>query len=227
MGLELISFVGVDAHTDLNELDTELPYQQQLELGVLFSKRRMSGRYLPIEDCHMFLNRKTVFQKSLHLCGSEAINDFIEYQPEMLDLVRKADRIQLNFSMKSVEPEKLKERLTNALAEHHHIILQLNKSKKDFVEDFLKSKPNRDRLSILHDGSGGFGRVIQSPESPLENYFTGYAGGIKPDNVASIVEMIDKENPNDLPYYIDMESGIRTDGLFDLDKCIQVIKRVL
>lgn len=64
--------------------------------------------------------------------------------------------------------------------------------------------------------------MLANPSPPIPYHFTGYAGGIGPDTVAGIVEAIEKVNPGLAPYYIDMESGIRTNDLFDIDKCLEV-----
>ena len=92
------------------------------------------------------------------------------------------------------------------------------------MDVFLKktSKP----INLLYDGSGGFGREIEQVHTPDDNHFTGYAGGIKPENVVKIVNFIENSNPKDKKYYIDMESGIRTDNIFSVEKCCQVIQNL-
>jgi len=50
----------------------------------------------------------------------------------------------------------------------------------------------------------------------------GYSGGIGPENVASVIERIAADGP----YWIDMESKVRTDDWFDLSLCREVCEIV-
>jgi phosphoribosylanthranilate isomerase len=50
----------------------------------------------------------------------------------------------------------------------------------------------------------------------------GYAGGIGPDNVVDIIKRINAAGP----YWIDMESKIRTDNWLDLKLCRAVCEAV-
>ena len=68
-------------------------------------------------------------------------------------------------------------------------------------------------VSQLYDVSAGRGLVPESfPKHP--GYMVGFAGGINPDNVEEYLKNI---NCN-ADYWIDMESGVRTDNKLDLDK---------
>ena len=50
----------------------------------------------------------------------------------------------------------------------------------------------------------------------------GFAGGIGPDNVLDVIRDI---GPRD-PYWIDMESGVRTDDKLDLAKVRRVLEQI-
>ena len=74
----------------------------------------------------------------------------------------------------------------------------------------------------LFDTSGGKGlHPIAFPEYP--GHFCGYAGGIGPRNVLHTLDAINAPSDN---YWIDMESGVRSDGWFDLEKVKQVCEWV-
>jgi hypothetical protein len=76
------------------------------------------------------------------------------------------------------------------------------------------------RLSALVDCSGGTGLEIKSfPKTP--GLHLGYAGGISPDNVDGILSILKDYTE---PYWIDMESGVRTDDKFDLCKVRKVLE---
>jgi phosphoribosylanthranilate isomerase len=99
-----------------------------------------------------------------------------------------------------------------------------NKTKEKFMNVFM-GKASR-AFSLLHDSSGGFGREITSVLPPNSLYDTGYAGGINPDNVKRIVDLIESNNPHNIKYYIDMESGVRENNLFSIEKCRQVVQNL-
>ena len=232
--LSLVSFVGVDADTNLEDLK-KFKNSIPTEFGVLYSDSKSltnHKRYPSLQFCKDFLQwskSNTENLASLHLCG-DVIGRYLAQEADVLDLCKNANRIQLNLSISSFPSyEKLTNDLISVMTTHgHNIVLQENKTKRNFNLAFLKtiSSSLRGQISLLHDGSGGFGREITQVESPSGLHYTGYAGGIKPENVAKIVDLIEKNNPNGLKYYIDMESGVRTDNTFSLEKCQQVINNL-
>lgn len=232
--LNLISFVGVDEQTalvDLDKISVSFVTGVNVEWSVLYSDSKSTTkhiRYPSYDFCKGFLERgaKTLYTKcSLHLCGS-VIDRYLKQEQDVIDLCKPARRIQLNLNIHSYpDHEKLADDILSVASKHgHHVILQQNKTKEKFMEVFM-NKANI-AFSLLHDGSGGFGREITEVISPHPKHNTGYAGGIKPENVARIVELIDKNNPDNLPYYIDMESGIRENNIFSVEKCHQVIQNL-
>ena len=100
-------------------------------------------------------------------------------------------------------------------------------------------------IVFLHDESKGTGKEVIGSQWPTDPQFVstsrktvGYAGGIKPSNVKSVVESVRlacAESGGD-HFWIDMESGVRTtltnsDGqnntdIFDLAKCFQCIESI-
>ena len=76
-------------------------------------------------------------------------------------------------------------------------------------------------VSQLYDVSAGRGLVPESfPEHP--GYMVGFAGGINPENVEEYLKNINC----DADYWIDMESGVRTDNKLDLNKVEAVLQKV-
>jgi phosphoribosylanthranilate isomerase len=233
--LKLVSFVGVDEKTDFSELEkisNAFAGLGFVEWSVLYSDSKSVGnyvRYPSYKFCKDFLERSAAtnyVHSSLHLCGS-VIERYLKQEKDVMELCEKAHRIQLNTNIRDFPSyEKLTNDLMNVMSVRgHNIVLQENKTKRNFNLSFLKTIPKSlySQVSLLHDGSGGFGREITQIDTPSPNFFTGYAGGINPENVAKIVNLIENTNPNDTRYYIDMESGVRTDNIFSLEKCGQVI----
>lgn len=234
-----VSFVGVDIKTDLELLKTfqdfntiHLTKQPYIEWGVLVSPSRMGkhNRYPPLEFAVDFAHSPDAYNRSIHLCGS-AVDDYL-FRPDSeigLFAATALARIQLNFSIDKYNQDELIQILMDRiLIKKHSLILQYNKSKKKFMDKLLQqiasiAQGNPTTLSVLYDGSGGFGRVIEKFDPPQKGFYTGYAGGLNPENVESIVQNISKVSGN-IPYYIDMESGIRTKDWLDLEKCKSIIQ---
>src|SRR5574338_1346924 len=230
--LILVSFVGVDEKTNFDDIEN-FNSQYPCEWSVLYSDSKSVGNYVryPSYDfCYKFLKwgKSRGWLTSLHLCGG-VIERYLKQEDDVMKLCEDAHRIQLNININSFpDYEKLADDLVDVLkANNHEIILQQNKTKADFNKVFLARSVPSGKVNLLHDGSGGFGREITKVEPPDEKYFTGYAGGIKPENVASIVSLIQKNNPNNKSYYIDMESGVRTNNIFSIEKCRQIVDNLI
>lgn len=222
--LSLISFVGVDEQTNLEDI-LKMESAVPCEFSVLFSDSKSVGnytRYPSYKFCKEFLEWGTAkdVYTSLHLCGS-VIERYLKQDKDVIDLCRDAYRIQLNINIsKFPDYEKLSDEIISVASQHNHkLILQQNKTKEKFMGCFL----GKSKIPVykLHDSSGGFGREITQVSPPDGR--SGYAGGIKPENVAKIVNLIENNNPDNKEYYIDMESGVRTNNIFSVDKCQQVI----
>ncbi len=235
--LDGISFIGIDEKTDLDKLNlvAEISDGPEIEFGVLYSESKMSQGHKRYPSKKWVENFTDVFWKgkipsystSLHLCGS-AIEKYLDKDQYLVDLVNQFDRVQLNFSMDKFKPDELTEKLFALEKVVDSVtVLQFNKSKAAFVESFTKQVklPSRLLYNILFDGSGGFGRVLEAPQKPIDGFYCGYAGGIGPETVLDIITKIDKVVGNEY-YYIDMESKIREDDYLSIDKCIEVVKIV-
>ncbi|CAO3446708.1 hypothetical protein [Azospirillum argentinense] len=79
------------------------------------------------------------------------------------------------------------------------------------------------RVDWLFDRSAGSGQMPgEWPRHPGGDQLVGYAGGIGPDNVTDVLRLINSDGP----YWICMESGVRTDDWLDLDKVEAVCRAV-
>ena len=219
-----ITFTGVDDVTDLHRLvDIQKKYPK-VEFGVLVSRKwKENGpRFLsPFKTKEL---RGLGLRLSAHLCGSMArdvlhmggfsnTDDF----PEIIDIF---SRVQLNVSNYD-EPENMSPYILPGPLQE--IIIQQAFNHNTFM---LCRIASGDCISILLDESGGKG--IEAPfrmPSYLHNVHVGFAGGINPDNVVAKVQEI-TSLPHINRFWIDMESGVRTNDRFDLDKVEQVCELV-
>jgi len=227
MRLQHITFTGIDAKTDIQDL-IDIQHEYPIaEFGVLTSYHwyENGNRYLdPLIINDLRGNRLNL---ALHVCGSAA-HDAAVGRWDLIDKLVWSNidlfhRIQLNISNRKDNPEAL-ERLPKVVEQE--VIIQtrdaLNTSIYDATIEKFREKDKFGRtFSMLLDASGGQG--IDTPLKVLPSRGkVGYAGGFSPDNVAEKLSLL-LQNVRMGEFWIDMESGVRTDDWFDTDK----VRRVL
>ena len=227
MRLQHITFTGIDAKTDIRDLidiQREFPIA---EFGVLTS-------YHWYENGNRYLDPKVInelrgngLSLSLHVCGSAA-HDAAAGRWDLIDKLVWSNiglfqRIQLNISNRSDNPNALG-RLPKIVEQE--VIIQTrdgaNTSIYDATIEKFREKDKFGRsFSMLLDASGGQG--IDTPLKVLPSSGkVGYAGGFNPDNVGEKLTFL-LQNVRMGQFWIDMESGVRTDDWFDTAK----VRRVL
>ena len=218
MKLWRITFTGADNNTDfkrMEELSEEYP---KIEWGILFSKSKSGVERYPDEDSiRKICNLKA--QRSAHLCGAW-VKDVIkgEFTFEKSEFFRYFERIQLNFAKSALK--KFIDVDMSFLGLNRRIILGGNFSK---IPINFRENPNVRGKAILFDASGGHGKSPKSWSDAFDGFSCGYAGGLNPDNLEENLFALEKVGNRHI--WIDMESGVRTDGQFDLDKvekCLQI-----
>lgn len=228
MRLRHITFTGIDARTDLLELQAIHQKYPIAEFGVLTSyhwyengNRYPNPQFLP-NLYGLGLNL------SLHVCGSAAHDAMkgawnrINHHTIGYLYMGLFQRVQLNVANREDNPDRLASIPPYCRAE---VIIQQRPGDEALFEHShwvgTIRKPQC-LVSMLIDGSGGQG--IDSPISIYPSaYKIGYGGGINPNNVADKLTYL-FENGGDGEFWIDMESGVRTDDWLDLDKVRQVLE---
>lgn len=227
MKLKNITFTGIDANTDIRaliEIQREFPIA---EFGVLTSYHWYDNGNRYLDPLIINNLRGNGLNLALHVCGSAA-HDAAVGRWDLIDKLVWSNidlfhRIQLNISNRKDNPEAL-ERLPKVVEQE--VIIQtrdaLNTSIYDATIEKFREKDKFGRtFSMLLDASGGQG--IDTPLKVLPSSGkVGYAGGFNPDNVAEKLSFL-LQNVRMGEFWIDMESGVRTDDWFDIDK----VRRVL
>lgn len=207
---EFVTFTGVDDRTDLNDLEDLLEtYPTRVELGILLSSNNRDARFPSNQTIKALkeLQAAGTVRIALHICGYLAktaarggdLSMFSGY-PE--DILEGADRIQLNGQVLNVQ-----------LDGSCPIILQWRGA---------NNFPKADKYQYLFDKSGGRGQVPEALPPHPGDRLVGYAGGITPENVKQFIASI----PGEGPFWIDMETGVRDDGWFSLEKMADVLIEV-
>ena len=130
------------------------------------------------------------------------------------------DRVQLNIANRQDNPSCCHIPLVNG---KEVIIQQRGIDNLDmYFATLNKWRQPSYKWSMLLDSSGG--RGIDTPLKVYESRRkVGYAGGINPDNVGDKLSFL-LENVKTGEFWIDMESGVRTDDWFDVDKVVKVME---
>ena len=221
MDLKYCSITGADDPVDIGALlalSREYPFAEWAIL--LLPARAGKARFPSRPWIADFAKRAANLNTAMHLCDG-ALLGFVAGDKDILSTIEGFKRIQLNLKFGDVEgkyaPADLVKRVRSL--PQKQFIIQYGRDKQGLLP-LLKDVPNH---AVLFDESAGRGISPDSWDAPLPGHFCGYAGGINPDNVQSNLEMISKVAKGH-PTWIDMETGIRTNDVFDLDKVRRVLK---
>ena len=218
MKIDRITFTGADdatKHEDLALLSQECP---RIEWGILLSKssegvqRRFPG---PAWVNELIWHLDELPMLSGHLCGVW-VRDIVagkftwaQRNPILLSLFH---RLQLNFHHEPLVGLTPFYDLIKAIPKP--VIFQYNKENANLFDSAL-IPPN---AIPLFDASSGAGIVPAYWPKPIDE-FTGYSGGLGPDNLADELKKIEQVVGEDI-IWIDMESKVRdSSDNFSLDLC--------
>lgn len=177
-------------------------------------------------------------RSAAHLCGKRVFLELLddELAPYRIDDLRRYGRVQLNINARGrlfndEQVLKIYDRLLHA---GMTLILQYHDESKDLIGLFLGGRSNEElhRIHVLFDGSKGRGvrptewpKPLTMPGLPMT---CGYAGGLGPDVMTQeIVRIAGAVESSGSAYWVDMESGLRTNNQFDPDKAVEVLDAVL
>jgi len=236
--INLATMTGADNETDIDRLVRISDHYPFVEWGILFSQTKAGQPRYPSKEWLYELARikkdEPLLKTSAHLCGKWC-RDFIAggqlVMDELPHLLYSFDRIQLNFSSKPEIDLNALGRICRQIGAQ--FIIQIKGDRSIMIIRSLQSL--RVDAVGLHDLSGGLGKLPGEWLSPLRPY-CGYAGGLGPDNLNDEIHNIAKIVDSDMQYsidgsnggvvWVDMETKIRTDEQFDLDKvkeCLDVV----
>lgn len=124
------------------------------------------------------------------------------------------DRVQVNFNAtrENFSPVIMTDMMSGWYESFDGNIITQHNNNNDWVWESIQDKEitmNALRAHhILHDASGGNGKPLEVIEPPIAGVLNGYAGGINPKNVISVIDSLDQQIPKGY-VWIDMESGVR------------------
>ncbi|MEZ2222646.1 phosphoribosylanthranilate isomerase [Rhizobium sp. RCC_161_2] len=207
-----IAFTGLDDPKLIGDLQS-LSARYPIEWGMLIDDAQEEKPLFPDKEARKACLTAGNLRLAAHVCGVEASK--IANAPDTVSLdLTGFQRIQVNHSFSGSSPAQV----DNTWRFGQRLGVRTMLQCKDAF-------PDETRLDWLFDTSFGSGATPKAwPTLPKNGPFCGYSGGIKPENVADVIAAI-SASANDL-YWIDMESGIRSNGWLDLDKCEAVCRAV-
>jgi hypothetical protein len=221
-----VSLTGAEDSVDpgaLVDMSQEHP-QAEWALLCLF-EREGAGRNPTQAWRESFLDRIEGHGRSaLHLCGKESFDRLLRTGP--WDELGRYDRIQANINARSqaFDKEQTMEIWTILSTQTRGLIIQLHDNVRPWAMEFLERQRLGARVEVLFDESKGRGVAPDAWTACLDGLACGYAGGLGPENVEQAMPLIAKA-ASAPGCWIDMETRLRSEGLFDLDKCRQVLER--
>jgi hypothetical protein len=240
--MTILSFTGVDDATDINALVRELTEYRmvggsiQFDLGVIFFPEKQGMARNP-----GYLRRLEIrnqFYSTVHLCGRDIFCSILHRDSlvsgKHMEELKQYPCIQVNINArgKVFDTSNVHEVYSSLLKEcpESNLVLQFHPaSEYDIISYLDKIEEQCDektigRIQILLDESLGRGKTRNSWGVPnrLKNYNIRIAGGINAGNIDDIYKQYTDANKKS-PYVIDMESGIRTNDQFDIEKVMRVI----
>lgn len=254
--IDKVVFTGIDARTDIWELQAISQAYPFVEFGVLMSENNTGSgeknRY-PGPDFIRALKSANL-PLSAHICGKlarEAVqtgkfNDIVaflnemeagqmfqRYQLNVASLLEKEDSGVSPFAYEGDRPIILQ--VAGPKGEAFYRNMQAISSGKICEENLRGEAAGRDKqvplVHALFDKSSGEGKefsfdddnevVMDAPG------YVGYAGGVGPNNIAFYLGYFcagRAQARNTAPFFLDMESGVRTDDWFDTSKVRAVLE---
>ena len=229
--LTRVTITGADDLVDpkiLRELSDEFPF---VEWGILRSVSREGEPRYPSADWREKLEAVAMrtdkpgeldtrldMRLSAHFCGQLVRDTLAGDEKWFKSLPAEYDRVQLNGFHFTREVEELIGRFDVEWIIQAKTAEMLHEVENIRIE--MSSNPN---ITALWDVSGGQGiEPAVWPSSP-GILSLGYAGGITPENVAQVIQNI--MTVTEKPFWIDLESGVRTDDKFDLVKVRSLLER--
>lgn len=227
--IDKVTLTGADDSIHVNDLLILAEDYPFVEFAILFSsKRQGSERYPSLVWVDELLTISDKLNLSAHLCGDyarEVVSGSYKGKECLNWLSPFFKRFQINYNFEHGYAHNMI--LFNETVYEYpknDFILQWNKSNKRVCETYaIEEIPN---LNFLYDASGGRGTKSHVLDRPIRNHYTGYAGGISPENIIDICHSVNGASGKN-NVWIDMETHIRSnnDKLFDFSKCNEVLAK--
>jgi hypothetical protein len=220
--LKRVTFTGPDDHTSIDEMLAISKEHPHVEWGILFPSKGGRSRFPSdawvgkLIDASLRAN----VQLSGHLC-EPWVAKILAGEMHMMAF-SGFSRFQLNTH--GVPMATQPHWYAPLVRMGYEIILQLDGLMSEKLRADLGGR-HSDVFSGLHDLSHGAGVLPTDwPRTlDIDLKWVGFAGGLGPHNLAEQLPLIEQASGG-ADYWIDMETHVRTDGLFDLQKVRECLR---
>ena len=215
MGFEppaFIAFTGVD-RAELQPALAALSARYPVEWGILLDDARAGDPLFPDAATRAALLQGPPLRWAVHVCGAAARAIAAGTPPAGLPLAGFS-RLQINHGFSGSDARQTAAVRDFGRRQGARVVLQC-------PGDF----PGDSGVDWLFDVSFGRGtRPTEFPPLRVDGPFCGFSGGINESNVRETLQRI--AAPRGVAYWVDMESGVRTGGWFDVARCEAVCRAV-
>jgi len=216
--LDRVVITGADNSTCIQEMIEITKRYPFVEWGILLSNSSMGrARFPDLEWMQKLYERKNEFQNwdlklpfSGHLCG-RWVRDICKgewnFVEELESVYQMFTRYQLNFHSYLHKIKDEAAFLKGFRSVHPYtseFVFQLDDVNNKIVDIALESIS----AQPFFDLSGGIGKLPEKWDKAREGVYTGYAGGLSPENVHVQLEKIEEVCGN--PTWVDVETHVRT-----------------
>jgi hypothetical protein len=206
-----IAFTGVDDSVRRDDL-AGLSARYPIEWGILVDDSRENDLLFPSASTRARLLSGAPLRWAAHVCGAQARAIASDACAPPIDL-SGFSRVQVNHSFAGSDAQQV---VNVAAFGRRNAVRAVLQCSTTFPDDA--------GVDWLFDVSFGNGARPSAWPRASSTAFCGYSGGLNAANVQASLGAIGA--PADLVYWIDMESGVRTDGRFDVAKCAAVCRAV-
>jgi hypothetical protein len=238
-----VSITGADDNVRIEDLIALGQAYSFVEWGILHFPEKEGTPHNPAlewrSECAAQCRRHRV-RTALHLCASQTFRMLLARQeePSFFYELRQYARVQANLNgrERTFSHSELVDIYRSLLEHDVPLILQYHEGSARAINRLLAALATTSislpqRVSVLFDASCGKGKSPHAWEKPYSvgdiAIDTGYAGGISPENIWSVLDAVEQavSGGGTAPhrYWIDMQSGVRTQGQFDIDKVERVL----
>jgi hypothetical protein len=200
-----ITATGIDERT--SQADIQRLLDAGAEVAVLWTENPEGRQRYPSHHWIRAMVSKIRGPMALHVCGSKVRARLLTKSP-FVGFVYGFQRIQVNGTVS-----------LSALAKIASWRVEI------ITQDTTANFPLRDaevgNHTILVDGSGGRGELPRCWYAPVTTKRVGFAGGLGPHNLREELPKIMQVATGD--WWIDMETGVRSDDWFDVEKALEAV----
>lgn len=204
-----ITITGIDYQTSASQLFRLMKNWPRAEVGLLYTTTPNERNRYPSISYLANLAFELGDKSAIHICGSEARHEMIVGGNDLQTVLRQAGRVQINGNVTKEELLLLAPKVRTIITQHN-------------LANQMLANVDCKNHEILMDTSSGRGLLPDAWTRAVTSKPVGFAGGLGPDNLNN--QLVSLSSVVSGHWWVDMESGLRTNDWFDIDKAERVLE---